>query len=391
MFKRGHEVRVLTTWSHLPSSSEIPSWVHRSLDLHWFIPHKSAHPIVEGRDLHSAVCSSYANTLHLLQSIREFRPDIVSLWNPTGIGGVAMMDLLNYIGVPWALHLGDRVPIEINDNTPVILQGLYGAQAGRLYESARILSVSQHLLDEIESTAGITFPQGADIVGGWADLSCALPHLPYLRDGQARFVAAGGIFPHKGIDLILAASAQLKAEGFNFSVDLYGDGDLPRYMDMTRTMQLQDSVRFLGPRTQAELLPSYSGYDAFLCPTWERDPFPFAPIEAAGCATPPILTRNCGTSERLVDGVHCIKIERTVDHLTEVMRLIAAGKVDLARIGRAGERLVRSDLSFERYLIRVETALQEHAHPWCHKKADEPTLPLLAFMKHNLSVSLRFG
>jgi glycogen synthase len=391
MSGRGHDVRVLTTWCHLPQTSKAPAWVHRRLDLHLFVPYTSSNQTIEQRDLHSAVCSSYANTLHLLESIRDFRPDVVSVWNPTGIGGLAMMDLLNYIGVPWTLYLGDRVPVDISQNVPASVLGVFGAQGSRLYERARIFSVSQHLLDEIESLSGITFPQGSDIMAGWADLSSALPHEPYLRDGRARFVAASTISPHKGIDLILEASSQLKEDGLDFSVDVFGDGELRRYVDMARSLQLDGHVRFLGSRSYSELLRSYAGYDAFLCPTWERDPFPFAPLGAAGCGTPPILTRNCGTSERLVDGVHCIKIDRTVEELADAMVSVATGGVDLARIGRAGQRLITTDLSFDRYLDRTENALREHVHPWRCETVEDPTLPLLLFLKHNLSVKLRFG
>jgi glycogen synthase len=73
------------------------------------------------------------------------------------------------------------------------------------------------------------------------------------------------------------------------------------------------------------------------------------------------------------------------------MARVAANTVDLARIGRAGQRLMASDLSFDRWLDRIEFALREHAKPWRHELADDPGLPLLAFLKHNLSVSLRFG
>jgi glycogen synthase len=124
--------------------------------------------------------------------------------------------------------LGDRLPVDIASNVPASVLGLFGAQGSRLYERARILSVSQHLLDEIESVSGITFPQGYDIVTGWADLSGALPHEPYLRNGRARFVTACAVYPHKGIDLILEASARLKTNGMDFSVDVFGDGELAR-------------------------------------------------------------------------------------------------------------------------------------------------------------------
>jgi glycogen synthase len=391
MVGRGHDVRVLTTWCHLPRTYQQHSWVHRCLDLYLYIPHMSRNQAVVDRDLHSAVCSSYANTMKLLDHVRDFQPDIVYVWNITGIGGLAMLDLLNTIRIPWALHLGDRIPVDITMNTSAAILGLFGAQGSRLYERARILTVSQHLLDEIESAGGVTFAQGADIVAGWADVSQALPHEPHLRDGKARFVAAGRVTSHKGTDLILGASARLKKQGLDFTVDVFGDGDLPHYLDMSRAMQVQDRVRFLGPRSQTELLRSYAAYDAFLCPTWERDPFPYAPLEAAGCGTPPIITRNCGTCERLVDGVHCIKIERTEDALANAMTCVATGQVDLARMGRAGQRLIASDLSFDRCLDRIEFALREQATPWRRQLADAADLPLLAFLKHNLSVSLRFG
>jgi glycogen(starch) synthase len=205
--RRGHDVRVLTTWCHLPVASGGPAWVHRSLDLHWYVLHKSITPIVDERDRHSAMCSAYANTLRLLENLRDFRPDIVYAWNLIGIGSAAVLDLLNCVRVPWALHLADRLPVDIVLNAPPVVLGLFDAQGSRLYARARILSVSQHLLDEIEAVSGITFPQGADIVAGWVDLSAAVPHEPYLQDGHARFVSASSIYPHKGIDLILEASA----------------------------------------------------------------------------------------------------------------------------------------------------------------------------------------
>jgi len=356
--------------------------------LHWYIPHVPNHTL-EVRDLHSAVCSSYANTLHLLDALSNFRPDVVSAWNLTGIGGLAMMDLMNYLEVPWTLYLGDRVPVDIATNVPDDVKGIFNARGGEVYERAHIFSVSRNLLDEIELMSNITFPQGADIVAGWVDLAQSLPHQPYLQNGKARFVAASAIYQHKGTDLIIEASAQLQASGVDFSVDIFGEGDLPRYIDMVKRLHLQDRIRFLGSRPYADLLKAYAGYDAFLCPTWERDPFPFAPLGAAGCCTPPILTRNCGTSERMVDRVHCIKIERTTDDLARAMAEVAAGRVDLEKMGRAGRRLVEGDLSFERHIQKMESAFQECARPW--EMPDDPTLPLLLFLKHNLSVRLRFG
>jgi glycogen(starch) synthase len=392
---RGHTVRALTSWCHLPRPADEPDWVDRSLDLHRNFPHQSSDPTVRKRDLHSAVCSSFVNTQRLLESLRTFQPDLVYVWKLSGIGAAALLDLLNLVGVPWVLHLMDAVPTHIVTNTPAAPLGLFDAQGSALYARAGIISMSQHLLDEIETLCGITFPQGVELVPGWADTSGAVPHGPYLQDGGARFVTAGAVAPHKGVDLILEACAQLKAEGAPFTVDVYGDGigegELWRYADKARALQVDDRFHLFGLRSQAELVQLYAGYDAFLFPSEEREPFGFAPIEAAGCGVPPIMTRQVGASERLVDGVHCLKIERTAGELTDVMRRVIAGEIDLARIGRAGQRLVASDLSFDRCLDQIESVLRAHARPWRHHTADDPMLPLLTFLKHNLSVSLRFA
>jgi hypothetical protein len=104
------------------------------------------------------------------------------------------------------------------------------------------------------------------------------------------------------------------------------------------------------------------------------------------------MTRNCGASERLVDGVHCIKIELTESDLAAAMRSVTVGHVDLARMGRAARRLVESDLSFSRSVDRVEAILGGHSkRPWQSEMCQDPSVHLLAFLKHNLSISLRYG
>lgn len=389
--RRGHEPRVLTAWSHLPATDAEPLEVHRDLDLHWLVPHVSgASPVLE-RDLHAAVCSSIGNTLHLLRTVAEFRPDVVYVWNLLGLGTAGLLDMLNLVGVPWVAHLMDRWPVETVKNTPPHVLGPFNAQGSALYRGARIIAMSDHLLDEIRTVSGVSFGGDVELLPGAVDLTDSVPHEPYLRDGTARFVTAGAVSAHKGIDLILEASRVLADRGVRFSVDVFGDGDLPRYVDRSRSLGIGDRVRFLGPLPQRDLLRRYAGYDAFLFPTWHREPFGLAPVEAAGCGTPPIITRICGAAERLVDGVHCIKIDRSVSGLAEAMAAVADGSVDVARMARACRRLTASDLSFDRCLDRVESVLAAHATPWRQASAQDPALPRLALLKHNLALRLRFG
>jgi len=387
---RGHTVRVLSGWSHLPLPAGEPDWIDRGLDLSRFFREETSHRLLEDRDLHGSICSSLANTFCVLDRMRRFRPDIVYVWNVVGLGAAALLDLLNRIDVPWAIHLMDRVPSEIIGGASPAVLGLFDAHDGGLYDGARVLVMSRLLLDEIESMTGFTLPQ-AEIVPGWVDLATAVPHAAYRRDGTTRFVTAGALIPQKGIGLMIEAAARLKGEQRRFRLDIYGDGDRATYVAMARAWQVDDRVRFLGPRPQPELIRLLADYDAFLFPTWEREPFGFAPLEAAGSGTPPIMTRNCGAAERLVDEVHCLKIDRDPASLAAAMTRVATGSVDLARLGRAGQRLVAQDLTLSRALDRIEAVLQAQGRPWRGEAAADPKLPLLLYLKHHLSLSLRFG
>ncbi len=389
--RRGHETRILTSWSPLPDTAAEPAEVARRLDMAWYLPHLPAEPGARDFTTHAAMCSCYGNTMALLQELRAFRPDVVYLWNLVGVGAAALIDLLNTAGLPWVQHLMDRGPAEIVSTTPHRVLGLFGTGTAA-YRRGRLIAMSEHLVQEIESLIGAAFAQPPDIVPGWADIRATQPHQPYLSHGSARFVAAGTVAAAKGTDLILEASALLEAEGLDFTVDIYGSGEVSRCVGRAHALQLDHRVRFLGPRDQRELVGLYAGYDAFLFPTLEREPFGFAPIEAAACATPPIMTANCGASERLVDGVHCLKIFRTAEDLAAAMQHVAGDAAALARMGRAAQRLVTTDLRFERCLMQIEAILLETAaaRPG-PSHIDDRALAPLAFLKHNLSMRLRFG
>lgn len=387
---RGHAIRVLTSWSHLaPPAPRDPDVSHR-LDLAWHVAHMPHEPGARRWVAHAAMCSSFGNTAALLEEIREFRPDVVYVWNLIGIGGMALVDLLNMAGVAWVYHLMDRVPADLVTNVDRAAAAVFGTGLAP-YRGADVVAMSRHLIDEIENIVGERFAGPVDIVPGWVETGDVRPHAPYLRDGRARFVAAGTVAAFKGTDLILEAAATLKAEGLAFEVDIYGSGDVSTYVSRAQALQVDDRVRFLGPRRQRELLELYAGYDAFLFPTHEREPFGFAPVEAAGCGTPPIMTAACGAAERLVDGVHCIKIPRRLDDLAHAMRRVIAGEVDLPRLGRAGRRLVARDLSFERGLDMIERILYRRHQGRQADRIDDPSLNALAFLKHNLAARLVAG
>jgi glycogen synthase len=386
----GHIVCLATSRSPLPGSD--PSYVERCFGLHWFQPVVLADEATRRYPLFHASVSDYANTTELLRLLRDFVPDIVYVWNLFGIGGIALLDLLNILHVPWVMHLMDNMPHHLLAGAPPHVRSIFGGSTADLLSRGRVIAMSSKLIEEVQTESGIAFDGGVEIVPGWVDLRCLPERAATPPDGPMRFVCAGHVTEHKGMDLVLEAAALLRCEGVgDFTIDIFGEGDIPFYIDLAQRLGLRDIVCFQGRRTQLQLLSLYAGYQAFLFPTWEREPFGFAPIEAAACGCVPILTRQCGAAERLVDTAHCLKIDRTAASLADAMRQIIGGSVDIAGVSRRAMTAVRGDLSFERMLGRIVHFLVQDGRDWDRCRLDDARLKLLLHTKHHLAAAMMFG
>jgi hypothetical protein len=100
------------------------------------------------------------------------------------------------------------------------------------------------------------------------------------------------------------------------------------------------------------------------------------------------MTADCGAAEWLVDGVHCLKISRDVPSLVEQMARILDGEVDLERLGAAGQRIAKGELSAGRALADLERFLSE-AGPVDATRLDDPELgPAARDLDHRALLAL---
>jgi glycosyltransferase involved in cell wall biosynthesis len=387
---RGHDVVVATTPSHVPGPPD-PPYVRRCLRLSAHVPNYGA----QANELwwmHARDTSDLDNVYALHQMLREVVPDIVFLWNLHGIGGLHLVDFLNVHRVPWAIYLADRVFEQLVNAAPAHVNAIFRGGDPNYFAAGGIMAVSQHLVDEITRLGNFEFPRPPTIVHGYARTSG--PHLPrpYRQRGRTRFLAAGRVAEHKGVGLICDAVALLTRRGVNqFDVDIFGDGDIAFYINYANTLGIAHCLTFHGAIPKHHLVEHYRSHDAFLFPTWSREPFGFAPFEAAAHGCVPILTADCGCAERIVDKVHGIKIERTAEALADAMQMVVDGTIDLEQIGAAAAAMVRSDLSFRGHVDKIVDVLGGQCRPWNRSSIDDPRALLLPFVKHHLSLAFRAG
>jgi len=356
---RGHDARVLTTAPRTPAPRV--EHVDRGLHLsevwnHYQFTHSrpvTAHLL----QAESALVSAF-NVHALARAVEDFRPDVAYVWNMVGVGGVGLMATLQHLRLPWLWHLMDDVPLT--------LCHLAGRAVGPLLREVdrqldgRYLACSRQLVDEIEA-GGVRLRPGVDVVPNWVVGDAPGPRATFYRAGAGttlRVMAAGQINRNKGVDLIIEAAAGAREAGFDdFRVDVFGVVEDASFPALTRQLGLEGHVCFKGARPQSELARLYPEYDVFAFPTWAREPFAFAPLEASWRGCVPLMSRRCGNAEWFVHGVHCLKADRTPAAFAAALGAIMAGSIDLGPIARRAAAAVGRDFHLDALIPEIERAL----------------------------------
>jgi glycogen(starch) synthase len=359
---RGHEVRVLTSTPRLATSGPDDPEVLRRCQLNdlWYnATRTSSHPAVNKVwDVDANWFSSH-NVHALIQEIERFRPDVVYAWMLTGLGGLGLVGCLQFLGVPWVWHLMDEVPVQICSTNWRVVPEL--ARVFDRFVSGRYAACSRAMVERIEAK-GFRLGNDVEVMPNWLVGDRPPPRERFYRSGPLRVISAGRVVREKGVDLLVEAARQLVDGGYDeFQVDIYGpvlDDSIP---DLARSLGLGDRVNFRGVITQAQLAAEFAESDVFAFPTESREPFGFAPLEAASQGCVPLISASCGIAEWLVHRVHCIKVRRTPEQFAQAIAAVIGGEIELGPIGRRAQSVSWRDFHRDAILPRIERLLDRAA------------------------------
>jgi glycosyltransferase involved in cell wall biosynthesis len=129
------------------------------------------------------------------------------------------------------------------------------------------------------------------------DLSLFKPE-PAAKNGRLLFV--GRISPEKNLDL--AISVSIKS---GLGLDIIGKVTEinAKYWEKLQSSVDGTHVRYLGVKTQDELLSYYTSASALIFPSDVNEPFGLVALEAQACGTPVIMKRGGSRGEVVRDGV----------------------------------------------------------------------------------------
>ncbi len=296
------------------------------------------------------------NLRELAGKLATLQPDAVLCFNLAGVGAPSILRLLVASGVRPVVYMMDHV------FSTLCADAVRRRGFERVFSSAdwpqtvRFLFMSQTLQDEVEGALGFALSH-TSIVPGWFDHAAEAEVVP--RDAPARFVFASRIAGHKGVGIVLDACRLVLDGGHtDFTVDVYGAGEVAPMLQRIVSMRLSDNVRYAGAPDKSVLMPNLSAYDCLLFPTMHREPFGFIVAEAASAGCIPVMTYGIGAGEWFLDGIDCLKINREPVALQAAMlRVMTMPPDERTTMRRRALAVARRFFRFDDALSRVEAAL----------------------------------
>ncbi len=155
--------------------------------------------------------------------------------------------------------------------------------------------VLRHLRERIE-----VIPLGVDVE------RFAKAETGVTSNGRKELLFVGQLKEYKGVSYLIEAIAKLKRNGTNIALSVAGNGPAyPRLRAMVETLQLGDSVRFLGNIENSDVADLYHSCDLVVLPSVSRrEAFGLVQLEATAAGKAVVATDIPGVNDvtRMVGG-----------------------------------------------------------------------------------------
>ena len=179
-----------------------------------------------------------------------------------------------------------------------------------------------------------------------------------------QFVFVGRLQPDKGVDILLKAVQNLKAENYAFQVCIIGEGHaMSDLKKLAKDLEILDQVKFFGKLPNEQVKSILKSALALVAPSRWHDPAPYVTLEAASVQTCSIVSQMGGLPEMV--GTHGLLFENeNIEELANCMKTCLEHPEDAINRGRKAYQYITQKFS-------PETAADEFMQ-LCHQI--KPTL-----------------
>lgn len=362
----GHEVFVLTSSYGLPRSQQED---HIWRTLHYALAPHFDRSRVPWQQLH--LLSDYYQSFHapsnvkeLQRAIAETQPDVLYIWEITGIGLTSMLKALHDIPLPIVYHLGNYwLHYAISPQTEQtrlrtrwLKKALIGSVPPLQYTS--LIAVSQTVKDEYIK-AGCDAERITVIYNGIDKRFLDTPSSREKKSSDSQetevlqLIYVGRLCMEKGVLILLQALATLVNEQHqpHFHLNIFGDGDkayLKELQTFLHEKELTSFVTFHGKVPQDELIQHYDRADVMLIPSIWQEPFGLVVAEAMARSLPVIASNIGGPAEIIQHDVDGLLVEPgSIQELASTITRLFESLATRQRLGQAACSTVQERFRIE--------------------------------------------
>lgn len=318
-----------------------------------------------------------ANARALRRAIAETKPDVIYIWEVTGIGTTSLMKTLARVDIPIVFHLGSYWLLFASnpetEQSRVKVTGLKRRLIGSfpIPQHASMIAVSETVKEQ-HVKAGI-LPARIEVIYNGIDASfLTLPEAERTIDDEKQpfqLLYVGRLRMEKGIAVIFKALALLAKERdlptggeLPFHLHIFGSGDKV-YVDELQTLlrenALTGAVTFHGKIPQQELIAWYDRADVMLVPSLWQEPFGLVIAEGMARRLPVIASNLGGPAEILTHEANGLLVTPGDEQelALAIGRLMDNGALR-ERLGNAARKTVEERFTIESDARHVEEHLR---------------------------------
>lgn len=168
------------------------------------------------------------------------------------------------------------------------------------------------------------------------------------EDKEIQIVSISRLINTKGIDYNIEAVKKLKEENIYVKYTVIGDGiEKENLMNLTKELNLDDSVTFLGALSNDDAIAVLKKSDMFLLPSWQET-FGLVYLEAMANNIPVIGCKGQGFDGIILQDVNGYLAEpKNSDSIVEIIKYMINNEKKVEKIIKNANKLVKNNYTME--------------------------------------------
>lgn len=239
------------------------------------------------------------------------------------------------------------------------------------FESPRLERVTENMLRSAKAVVVYSELEKQQVDRRWQGLNIKIlpnavpePNLPtVVRDNpKPVIIFFGRLHESKGVDEIVKAFRSLRANGFDFQFNCFGDGPMREVFINQMSELMGDRFHYGGVITSGEKWKQFAEADIFLLPSIYGEGLPMAILEAmaAGCVV--VASEMASVASVVDDGINGYLVEpRNTEQLTSRLKIVLDSRSDWKPVQNAAIETVRNKFAIPDYIEKLESIYKEVA------------------------------